>query len=368
MKVKPLNSPEKIFVALTSRCNLECKHCNVFPFRASGTEFTLAEWSAFFRRIADLKVLSVWLSGGEPFCREDLFDILDIIHGKPIHVGGLNTNATLIDAAKAARIASYPKLGIVQVGLDGASAATHDRLRGRGVFDRAVRGIANLIRAGKAVSLFAAVTRINRGELRGIAKLAAGLGVSGVTLSMLLPQGRALHFQEELALGDDEWRAAVVEAGALADEFPGLLHGSMVDACRMFAGFGEKPPPAVRGAGPFLTGCKTGITECTVMSDGRVLPCDRLQDVVAGNLRDADFQEIWLRSPVFADFRSRFEVRLEDLDTCRGCRFQALCTGGCPAIPFYTEGTLLARDKYSCYRFFANLESPHPGRAGIGRK
>ncbi len=356
MRIKPLSAPEKVFVAVTSRCNLKCKHCNVFPFRESPDEFSLAEWRAFFRRIAEMKVLSVWLSGGEPFCREDLFDILDAVHALPLHIGGLNTNATLIDASKAERIASFRKLDLVQVGLDGAGPATHDKLRGRGVFRRAVKGIGHLVGAGKPVTLFTAVTKYNKDELRDLVMLARNLGTGGVTLAMLLPQGNALHYRKDLALEDDEWRAAVAEAGALAGEFPGFVRGSLPDVHRMFEGYEERLMQA-SPCRPFLTGCKTGITECTVMSDGRVLPCDRLQDVVAGNLRENDFADIWLDSAVFADFRKRFEVRLDDLDTCRGCRYQPLCTGGCPALPFYTEGTLIARDPYSCYRFYSGSEA-----------
>lgn len=352
MPVKLLSAPERIFLALTSRCNLHCRHCNVYPFRESAGDFSTDEWRAFARRLSELKVLSLWLSGGEVFCREDLFEVLEAFHEQPLHLDGLNTNATLVDRGAALRLASLPKLGMVQVGLDGADERSHDRLRGRGVFARASRGIEHLVAAGLRVSLFCVVTRFNHRELEAVVRRALDWGVRAVTLAMLLPQGNALHHTDEMALSPGEWRQAVREAGRLARAYPSVVGGSLVDMYRMFSAFeaGPAPPPGLPE--PCLTGCKTGVTECTVMSDGRVLPCDRLQDVVAGNLREQDLADIWLRSPVFEDFRRRFTVRLRDLPGCGDCPYRFQCTGGCPAVPFYTEGTLLARDPYSCYRHF----------------
>jgi len=79
-------------------------------------------------------------------------------------------------------------------------------------------------------------------------------------------------------------------------------------------------------------------------------------------LREQDLQEIWLESPVFKDFRTRFNVLLDELETCRGCEYQPLCTGGCPALPYNLEGTLIGRDPYSCYKFFKGEEVLRPER------
>jgi SynChlorMet cassette radical SAM/SPASM protein ScmE len=352
MKVKPLSAPEKVFLALTSECNLRCRHCNVFPFRESPRDFTTTQWKAFFQRLEEMKVFSVWLSGGELMCREDIFTLLDDLHARPLRIDGINTNGTLVDRDAARRLGGYRKLSSVQVGLDGASPKTHDKLRGPGVFEKAVRGIENLVNADIVTTIFCVVTRFNNHELKAIATLARDLGVRAITMSMLLPQGNALHYASEMALSKAEWHETVEEAGRLSKEFPGLVGGPLVDMHRMFLDFEKRLSDLTTWEEPFLSGCKTGVTECTVMSDGRVLPCDRLQDVVAGNLNELDFAEIWHNSPVFKEFRGRFEVLLADLPHCRNCDYRPLCTGGCPAIPFYTEGTLLARDPYSCYRFF----------------
>ncbi|MHC4598537.1 MAG: radical SAM protein [Planctomycetota bacterium] len=355
-RVKPLNAPTDVFLELTSICNLACQHCNVYPYRQDPNEFSLEEWVRLFDRFVELKVFTVVVSGGEPFARKDMFDLLDALDERPIRIKQLNTNATLVNEEIAARLKEYKKLGPVQVGLDGATTETHDKLRGQGNFERAIRGTRRLLDAGLPVTFFTVFTKYNRHEIRAMAELARELGVVSINYCTLLPQGNALHYFEEIALTDAEWRECVTEVGEVSKEYPGLASGPMKQCFDHFARF-EEVLAEVGEAGPrYLSGCNTGVTECTIMPDGRVLPCDRLQELTCGNLREQDLQEIWLESPVFERFRERFDVLLDDLDTCRGCRYQPLCTGGCPSLPYYLEGELIARDPYSCYKFFKGEE------------
>ena len=76
-KMKPLRAPTDLFLELTSACNLRCQHCNVYPFRQDPDEFTFDEWIRFFDRLVELKVFTVWVSGGEPLARPDMLELLE---------------------------------------------------------------------------------------------------------------------------------------------------------------------------------------------------------------------------------------------------------------------------------------------------
>jgi len=71
-----LSAPLEVFIAVTNRCNLFCDHCNVSTSLNLRDELTTEQWISFIRRLAELKVFTLWISGGEPFLREDLFTIL----------------------------------------------------------------------------------------------------------------------------------------------------------------------------------------------------------------------------------------------------------------------------------------------------
>jgi radical SAM protein with 4Fe4S-binding SPASM domain len=105
-----------------------------------------------------------------------------------------------------------------------------------------------------------------------------------------------------------------------------------------------------------LSGCGALIQECAVRPDGWITPCDRIPGLRAGHVSEGRFGEIWRSSAVFTAFRKRREVLLSDLQECRGCPYQALCTGGCPAAPYALYGKVVARDPSCCYRIYTGQE------------
>ncbi len=119
--------PFVININVTTRCNLKCPYCfnadNIVPQSSelSLDRFrTLAEGWARYRP-------GIFISGGEPFAREDLVDVVAAFkeHGLPV---GIVTNGTLITREKAERLAD--------IGLDALMLSIHG---GREVHDRAVR-------------------------------------------------------------------------------------------------------------------------------------------------------------------------------------------------------------------------------------
>ena len=76
--MKIMNTPWSVDLAITNRCNLRCKYCSHFT-SASDVEQDLHkdEWHRFFEELRRCAVMNVTLEGGEPFCREDLRDLID---------------------------------------------------------------------------------------------------------------------------------------------------------------------------------------------------------------------------------------------------------------------------------------------------
>ena len=138
-------------VILSYACNYRCGFCElpqrfVRRRREGWDEFDTAGWKQVLRGFADLRTAGVGFTGGEPFLRRDCAELLEhaLALGLVTHV---NTNAHLIDDALVDRLVGMG-LDSVNVSLDGADAATHDRLRGhRGSFERVTERIRALARA-----------------------------------------------------------------------------------------------------------------------------------------------------------------------------------------------------------------------------
>ncbi|MBL7069705.1 MAG: radical SAM protein [Candidatus Omnitrophica bacterium] len=102
-KAEKRTSPIKAMFELTYRCNLKCRHCYVVPPKDEerGTkELTTKEVFLILDQLAAAGCLNLGFTGGEPFLRNDIFDILRYAKTKGFNIIVL-TNGTLITPKKA---------------------------------------------------------------------------------------------------------------------------------------------------------------------------------------------------------------------------------------------------------------------------
>lgn len=71
---------------ITARCNLACEQCNIIYGNADVREATVEEVNKIAKNLAAIGVSVVLLTGGEPFVRKDLPEIVEAFHKQNIHV------------------------------------------------------------------------------------------------------------------------------------------------------------------------------------------------------------------------------------------------------------------------------------------
>ena len=120
------------------QCNLRCQMCSI-QFRADGPPYGPPAFMPFERFVAMLDALQdlqeLHLQGlGEPMMHPRFFDMVSYAAAKGIRVT-TNSNATLLNDRRAERCVASG-LACLHVSLDGANAATYERIRVRAHFDR----------------------------------------------------------------------------------------------------------------------------------------------------------------------------------------------------------------------------------------
>ncbi len=255
-------------------------------------------------------------TGGEPFLRNDLYDILGYVR-KYGYAAALMSNGTLITPADARRLAS---LGVseVQVSLDGLEAV-HDGIRGEGAFRRALEGLKNLVAGGVPASINLTLSRLNSGELAGLVRLAEKTGIGAVTFSRLVACGSGGALSGEM-LTPAELAAFYGEVRRLQDKASVVFTSR--DPLFTVSGLEDGMPEAEFPLG----GCSAGVFGITIAADGGIMPCRRM-DMTIGNIRDVSFRELWAESPVLWALRTRESYH----DGCDACAYWAVCRG-CRAV------------------------------------
>lgn len=135
---------KKVIFEPTYRCNLKCKMCVPFPDgRYRNKEMAYEEIERTFTQSSLLKSLEIVdISGGEPFLRKDMPQIINLLMDMQIKVG-VTTNGWFTERIQELiKLAGDKKHNLyISISIDGLGRV-HDKIRGTaGSFDRAVKTI-----------------------------------------------------------------------------------------------------------------------------------------------------------------------------------------------------------------------------------
>jgi SynChlorMet cassette radical SAM/SPASM protein ScmE len=355
--MKVLSAPERVTLNITNRCNLACRYCAVSSTKNVPGDLSLTDWCDVIDELARIKVFQILISGGEPFLREDFLHILRRIGRYPMRIS-VNTNGTCLREDVLAHLADSGRLNFIQVSLDGADAAVHDRLRGRGAFAMLRKGIDRLSHHAIPFHFFVVVNRFNFRHLEDIVRFAVDAGAASTAFSAMLPLGGALESLDVLQLSHMQQKETDRELRRLKRKYPRTVGGTLLqtiawmDQITRLEGNKERPRRANR-----ITSCGGSVSECAIRPEGWVIPCDRLWNYAVGHVKQSRFQDIWLYSEGFRRFRKRYVLRMDDFEECRDCLFTDVCKGGCPATAYGLGRGINAWDPLSCYQVFSGRKA-----------
>ncbi len=360
--MKPPTSPMRIlrmlFWETTVRCNLACAHCRRLESNEAGVadlstdqgEALIDELAELGRRQPQMPVLV--FSGGEPFCRRDLFTLMERARQQGI-ILALATNGTTINREKAQQIRDSG-VARVSVSLDGATAEVHDRMRQiPGAFDRALEGIRHLHDAGVPFQINVTLTKQNVHQLEAVYELAKSLGAVAVHIFMLVPVGCGQVLAGTDMLSPQQYEQIMRDICALESRgeiqikvtcgphYERIKRQSVRSA--PVRAYQETPHGVTTNPHPQSKGCLAGLGVLFVSHRGDVYPCGYLP-VNCGNILEKRLIEIWDSSGDLA--RMRDVAALEG--KCGVCEYKQVC-GGCRARAFGMTGNYMGEEPFCAY-------------------
>jgi radical SAM protein with 4Fe4S-binding SPASM domain len=144
------NGPRLIDIELTHKCNLNCIMCWLHGAKGEGdkykgSELSISEIIKLLDQVSKYRP-NIYLGGSEPLIRKDLLQILSKIRDLDLYVF-FTSNGTLLDSEKNRKMV---ELGVDHIifSIDG-DEDLHDRLRGKGVFQKVTWNIRELVRHKK---------------------------------------------------------------------------------------------------------------------------------------------------------------------------------------------------------------------------
>jgi len=348
-----------LFWESTIKCNLTCAHCRrIESDEQAYRDMSTAQAKALIAQLAELgkgqPMMPVLVfSGGEPLCRDDLFELIGAARSLEI-TPALATNGTLVDEAIAEQI-KESGVARVSISLDGATAEIHNRLRQlEGSFESAVEGIGYLRDKSVPFQINITLTKHNAHQLEDVYELAKSLGAVAVHIFMLVPVGCGQSLAKTDMLSPEQCEQKMVDICKLdgrgelqmkvtcGPHYERVIRQQGLYKARAKTGHPGGSVPG-GGHGGASRGCLAGLGVLFVGHQGDVFPCGYLP-VNCGNVLKDKLSDIWYKNKDLARMREGSELE----GKCGVCGYRQIC-GGCRARAYAVGGNYMAEEPFCAY-------------------
>ena len=330
-----------VMFEVTYRCSEHCIHCYnagasrnemEISLRGERTELSIDDYKRVIDELYDLGTYKICLSGGDPFSKPRIWDIIDYIFNKNIAIDIYTNGQSIINQTE--RLANYyPRL--VGISVYSTISEIHDGItKVKGSLERTLSVIERLSNWGIHMVIKCVIMKPNVKSYHTVKDLAKKYGA--------MPQ-----FEVNLCNGVDgdisivknlRLSKEVLEI-VLRDKFLGKMYIGMdaTDNCIL--------PKPLR-ANP----CKAGVYGFCLSPEGELTPCCSFPYSFGSVTKKTIFEILHGRR--LEQWRN---IVIEDMEDCgrhEKCNFCYLCPGN----NFIEHGTPLKPSKVSCYMAEARYE------------
>ncbi|MDO5757121.1 MAG: pyrroloquinoline quinone biosynthesis protein PqqE [Rhodobacterales bacterium] len=326
----PFGLPLSVLAEITHRCPLQCPYCsNPVEMERATSELTTAEWQRVLQEIADLGVLQIHFSGGEPTARKDLEELVQCATDVGLY-SNLITSGVLLSRARL--VALYDAgLSHVQISFQASEDILANRIGGY------KRGHARKLEAarwtrevGLPLTVNAVVHRQNLHELPQLIDMAVALDADRLEVANVQYYGWALKNRAALMPSEAQIKEATAVVDAARERLAGILEIDYVVPDY----YALRPKTCMGGWGRQFF---------NISPSGKVLPCHAAETITGltfDSVRDHPMAWIWEHSPAFNLYRGTDWMP----EPCKSCERKEIDYGGCRCQAFALTGNAANTD------------------------
>lgn len=330
-----VNRQDSIIFEVTQRCNNECLFCyNVwyndrisYPKGELSTEDT----KKLLRKIIkDTHCKQITFTGGEPFLRKDLLELVAFVRSEGA-IPTIISNGTLIDEETAKETISQG-VTLFELPLLSSNRNVHNYLSQRDSFDKVTDAIANIKLYGGMVVVVFVGTKKNIDDFKEMIELAIALGTNGIMFNRFNVGGRGVKYLDELLPTPEQVINALETAEEAIEKYGIDISCSIpIQPCIIDTTKFKKLHFGFCAAG-------TERSYYTVDPMGNLRMCNHTPSIL-GNLLEKSFSQLTRRSCI--------ESFVEAIpETCKGCKLEKTCLGGCKAAAEACYGSLVSEEPF----------------------
>ena len=322
--------PLAVLAELTHRCPLQCPYCsNPLELERSGAELTTAEWKRVLSELAEIGVLQIHFSGGEPTARKDLVEIVQHSTDAGLY-SNLITSAVLLSKDKLAALADAG-LCHIQISFQGSEEGVADRVAGLKHAHAKKIEVARWARElGLPLTVNAVMHRQNLFQLADIIQMAVDLDADRLEVANVQYYGWALKNRAALMPTMDQ----IDETSRIVEEAQVRLKGILAIDYVVPDYYALRPKKCMGGWGRQFF---------NISPSGKILPCHAAETITGlefESVRDHSIAWIWQNSEAFNRYRGTGWMP----EPCQSCEYKEVDYGGCRCQAFALTGNAANTD------------------------
>lgn len=324
---------DRVLITITWACNYRCIHCLQGETHVKSRELSTNDWIRTIKELSEYGIFHLFISGGEPFLRHDILDILKYAYDEGLVIT-LFTNASLITDNICKELKKLTTLNI-QVSIHDINPNSFDDFtRVKGAYERTIRGLKKLIKHEIDVTVATCFRGRTIKKFTEFKKFLLDIGVKKWILSLIMPLGCAKINWNRLKVSDQEIKFFLENYFKLAKDNRFSYIGTIFNMELL-----QGDETIWRTASTSFD-CNLYMQYINILPDGKVAPCDRLTFLSLGNLKEESFSKLINKKEMIE--KQRAWAR-SVINKCLNCRFLNVCGGGCPGVFVSAEGI---SDKY----------------------
>jgi pyrroloquinoline quinone biosynthesis protein E len=317
--------PLAVLAELTHRCPLQCPYCsNPIELERGGNELTTEEWKKVLSELAEIGVLQIHFSGGEPTARKDLVELVQ--HASDVGLySNLITSALLLTKERLGALADAG-LCHVQISFQGNEPVVADRVAGFKGAHAKKNEVARWTRElDLPLTVNAVVHRQNLFQLPDIIQMAVDLDADRLEVANVQYYGWALKNRAALM----PTLAQIEETSRIVEEAQTRLKGTLAIDYVVPDYYALRPKKCMGGWGRQFF---------NISPSGKILPCHAAETITGLEFEsvrgDHSIAWIWQHSEAFNRYRGTAWMP----EPCQSCEFKEIDFGGCRCQAFALSG------------------------------
>nr|WP_200071832.1 pyrroloquinoline quinone biosynthesis protein PqqE [Saccharopolyspora sp. HNM0986] len=324
-----IDAPYGLLAELTHKCPLHCLYCsNPVALRPRDEELGTEDWLRVLREAAELGVLQVHFSGGEPLLRNDLEELIAEADRCELYTNLITSGLGLTERRAKGLVAAG--LDSAQLSIQGDNPESTALIADSKRFDKKAEAAGIIRDSGLPLNMNVVLHRLNLDRLDAIIDVCDSWGAERLELANTQYYGWGLRnrevlmpSREQLTNGEQVYRRRKEE---LADRMELLW---------ILPDYYERYPKPCMGGWAH--------SSFTVAPDGMAYPCPVAADIDSlefPSVRAAALEWIWTESAAFQAFRGTDWMP----DPCRSCARKEIDFGGCRCQAFALTGDAARTD------------------------